>query len=294
MIDYTIGSEEGRHEPGSKPATPYGSPTSPDERLGAMLDSRPFFDLLNVRVQLWTESALTDWTCHAASIATHCQTVANVNLHSLCLAQESAELRECIGSAEAVHIDGMAVIVLCRLLGIPARREHRVTYIDWLDPLLANAARDRLRVFFLGSRPGIGEQAGEIIRRRHPELQIASHHGYFDVRRGSRENTRVVDRIHRFDADLLLVGMGMPRQERWILENRDRLRVGVCLPCGATMDYLTRAIPTPPRWTGQLGIEWIYRLAAEPRRLAHRYLVEPWALLPPITASLYRRWILRG
>lgn len=258
-----------------------------------MQASFPFYELLNVPVQLWTESALTDWTCRAAR-STHCHTIANVNMHSLCLAQERGALQECLRTADAVHIDGMPVIALCRLVGIPARRKHRVTYIDWLNRLFEVAARERLRVFFLGSKPGIGERAGEILRRRHSGLLFESHHGYFDVGRDAEDNQEVLRRIDDFGADLLLVGMGMPRQEQWILENRDRLQVGVCLPCGAAMDYVAGVVPTPPRWAGRLGVEWLYRLMAEPRRLAHRYLIEPWMLVGPLALAFHRRWFRRS
>lgn len=255
-----------------------------------MADYKPFFDLLNVRAQLWTEPELTTWTCRLAANEIRCHTISNLNLHSLYLAQGNSEFRDFLRSADAVHIDGMPVIALSRLLGVPARRKHRVTYVDWLDRLMATASERQLNVYFLGSRPGVGERAGTILRRRHPGLRIDSHHGYFDVAPGGHENQEVLDRIHRFQTDLLLVGMGMPRQECWILANSDQLRAGVCLPCGAAMDYVAGEIPTPPRWAGRFGLEWLFRLLAEPGRLAHRYLVEPWGLFIPVTTALYRRW----
>ena len=76
-----------------------------------------------------------------------------------------------------------------------------------------------------------------------------------------------------------MVGMGMPLQEHWIAENYDKLGNAVILPCGAAIDYFAGAIPTPPRWAGRLGLEWLYRLLAEPTRLWKRYLIEPWFLL---------------
>lgn len=251
-----------------------------------------FYEFLNVPVQLWTESALTDWASRAAR-STHCHTIANVNLHSLHLAQKRGPLRECLCTADAVHIDGMPVIALCRMLGIPARREHRVTYIDWLRRLFEVAAQEHLRVFFLGSKPGVGERAGDILRRRYAGLLFESHHGYFDAAPDAQDNLGVLEHIHRFDADLLLVGMGMPRQEQWILENRERLPGGVCLPCGAALDYVAGVVPKPPRWTGRLGVEWLFRLLVEPRRLAHRYLIEPWSLGKPFASALFRHWIRR-
>jgi N-acetylglucosaminyldiphosphoundecaprenol N-acetyl-beta-D-mannosaminyltransferase len=88
----------------------------------------------------------------------------------------------------------------------------------------------------------------------------------------------IVD-INAYAPHILMVGMGMPRQELWILENRHDLRVNVIMPSGAIMDYIAGALPTPPRWLGPLGLEWCYRLLAEPARLSRRYMLEPWFVL---------------
>jgi N-acetylglucosaminyldiphosphoundecaprenol N-acetyl-beta-D-mannosaminyltransferase len=90
---------------------------------------------------------------------------------------------------------------------------------------------------------------------------------------------------------VLIVGMGMPRQQHWTLDNAERLAVNVVSTCGAALDYVAGAIPTPPRWAGRAGLEWACRLAAEPRRLASRYLVEPWGLAPCVLQALARRWV---
>ena len=76
-----------------------------------------------------------------------------------------------------------------------------------------------------------------------------------------------------------MVGMGMPRQELWIHDNFDHLSTTVILPAGAAIDYIAGVVPTPPRWMGKVGLEWTFRLAAEPKRLRHRYLLEPWSVL---------------
>ena len=79
--------------------------------------------------------------------------------------------------------------------------------------------------------------------------------------------------------------MGVPRQERWIHENRNDIEANVILPSGATLDYIAGAKRMAPRWMGALGLEWAFRLATEPRRLAHRYLVEPWGLLNAVVKN---------
>ncbi len=103
----------------------------------------------------------------------------------------------------------------------------------------------------------------------------------------------MLDEIAGFDPDVLMVGMGMPLQEIWTLENRSALARGVILTVGAAFDYEADAQKTPPRWTGRLGVEWLARLIDQPGRLGYRYLVEPWWLLGPalgdVGAALARR-----
>ena len=95
--------------------------------------------------------------------------------------------------------------------------------------------------------------------------------------------------INDFGPDLLLVGMGMPRQEKWLLDHRKALRAGVKMNVGALFDYLSGNVPMPPRWLGPLGLEWAYRLLTTPRRVVRRYLIEPWGLLPIVF-----HWLRQG
>lgn len=206
--------------------------------------------------------------------------IAHQNLHSLYLHQASVQVQDFFRHAHFVHIDGMALVAIGRQLGLPLRREHRVTYVDWLPLLMSEAAIRGWRVFYLGSRPGVAERGAAILQETYPRLQMETAHGYFDATRNSLDNARVIEQINEFRPDVLMVGMGMPRQEHWIRENFDQLDANVILPCGACIDYVAGVIPTPPRWLGQLGGEWLFRLGSEPRRLWRRYLVEPWALLP--------------
>jgi N-acetylglucosaminyldiphosphoundecaprenol N-acetyl-beta-D-mannosaminyltransferase len=85
--------------------------------------------------------------------------------------------------------------------------------------------------------------------------------------------------INAYAPHVLFVGMGMPRQEIWILDNQTSLNANAILPAGALMDYMAGEIPTPPRWLASLYLEWLYRLISEPARLWRRYLVEPWFVL---------------
>jgi N-acetylglucosaminyldiphosphoundecaprenol N-acetyl-beta-D-mannosaminyltransferase len=89
----------------------------------------------------------------------------------------------------------------------------------------------------------------------------------------------MVATINTYKPHILLVGMGMPRQEHWIIDAFDRLDVNVVLSCGACLDYIAGVLPVAPRWMGRTGLEWLHRLASEPSRLWKRYLIEPWPIL---------------
>src|SRR3984885_12630480 len=154
---------------------------------------------------------------------------------------------------------------------------------------METAARKEWRVFNLGSPDGVAEKGAARLRRLYPGLQIEVSNGYFDARQGSAENEAVVERINAYQPDVLMVGMGMPRQEYWTQENLSRLNASVILSSnGAAMDYFAGEIPIPPRWAGKMGLEWAFRLINEPRRLFGRYLVEPWFILSLLMIDYFR------
>jgi N-acetylglucosaminyldiphosphoundecaprenol N-acetyl-beta-D-mannosaminyltransferase len=207
--------------------------------------------------------------------------VANHNAHSLFLLRRVPALAEFFAKADLVQIDSTPLILWGRLLGLPLSRAMRSTYLDWRDDFWRLADQRRWRVFYLGGAPGVAETAAGRLAARYPNALIGQHHGYFDPARCSRENRKVLAKIAAFDPDVLLVGMGMPLQETWTLENRAALKRGVVLTVGAAFDYEAGVQRAAPRWTGRLGVEWLARLIAQPRRLAGRYLVEPWSLIGP-------------
>jgi N-acetylglucosaminyldiphosphoundecaprenol N-acetyl-beta-D-mannosaminyltransferase len=215
--------------------------------------------------------------------------IANHNLHSLYLCHRQSKLRAFFRGAEWTHIDGMPLVALARLYGYRVTRRQRVTYVDWMGPLMESAVANQWRVFYLGSKPGVAERGASILREKFHGLQISAAQGYFNANPLGRENQEVIDLIGEYKPHLLMVGMGMPRQEYWIHDNFKQLCANVILPSGAAIDYIAGAISTPPRWAGRVGLEWAFRLAAEPRRLATRYFVEPWFLLGVIARDFINR-----
>jgi N-acetylglucosaminyldiphosphoundecaprenol N-acetyl-beta-D-mannosaminyltransferase len=198
--------------------------------------------------------------------------VLNVNAHALNLCYEDSALRTFFNGAEVVFCDGAGVVLAARILGwrLPAR----ITYADWAWGLAAFAAAEGFSLFLLGGRPGVAEEAAKRLRERNPGLRISGlHHGYFDHRAGSPENEALVREINAARPDILLVGLGMPLQERWLMENRERLVFGVALTGGAVFDYVSGRLRRGPRLLTDNGFEWLARLLLEPRRLWRRYLI---------------------
>ncbi len=219
----------------------------------------------------------------------HRRVIANHNLHSIHLFHRDPRMRELYARAHAIHADGMPLVLWSRVLGHRVDRQHRTTSLDWHEPLAREGADRRWGFFLLGATSQVAERAAWELLRRFPGLRVAAHHGYFDASLDAKTNTDVLDRIETFGTQVLMVGMGMPRQEHWILENLDRIHANVIFPVGGLFDYLAGTVPTPPRWLGRLGLEWAFRLAAEPRRLWRRYLLEPWALVPWMWRDLVSR-----
>lgn len=232
--------------------------------------------LLGIEVDAVTGAGLRAVIEEAIQAGRRASVIAHHNLHSVYLSSLDPKMRAFYEKASVIRIDGMSLVFWGRLLGYSLQPSQRITFVDWVYPLMAAAAQSGWRVFHLGGKEGIAARAACLLRQQYPALQIATHHGYFSA----NDNPGVLAEISRFQPHLLLVGMGMPRQEHWILDNLDHLQANAILTVGACFDYIAGAIPTPPRWMGRLGLEWLYRLGSEPRRLAARYLLEPWYLIP--------------
>ncbi len=198
--------------------------------------------------------------------------VLNVNAHCLNLCYEDPKLRDFMNRAEVVFCDGVGVMLAARVLG--RRIPQRITYADWIWQLADLAAARGFSLYLLGARPGVAQEAARKLKARNPNLEIVgTRHGYFDHGAGSPENEAVVEEINASAPDILLVGLGMPFQEHWLMENRQRLDVRVALTGGAVFDYASGRLRRGPRLLRENGFEWLARLIVEPRRLWRRYLI---------------------
>jgi len=204
------------------------------------------------------------------------------NLHSLFLLRHDDQVRRFYGRCNDCYIDGVPVRLILRGFGISTSAAQRFSLMDHFMELLRHAEKNDWSVFYLGSQPAVVNAARRLIRAALPALRIQLQHGH------SPDNSSVVDSINAFRPDILLVGMGMPLQERWILEHLDQLDAGFVAQAGGTLDYYTGAQAKPPLWLSRIGLAWLYRLLHDPMRLWRRYLLEPFTLLYPTLRQWYR------
>jgi len=243
------------------------------------------WELLGTHVDALSPPELLD--CFADAVVEHRRLVVlNHNLHSLALYQRDPEFRELYRRAELVFIDGMAVVGMLRVQGRPVRRQARLAVLDWVWPLFELAGERRWNVVHVGSEEPVISRAREAILERVPGLRLTTLAGFFDARPGSPESEGVLRAVAAARPDLLMVGMGMPRQERWILQSWEELPNCPVVTVGGVLGFLGGERPAAPRFLGQLGLEWLFRLLSEPGRLWRRYLLEPWALVPPMVREV--------
>lgn len=205
-----------------------------------------------------------------------CRFVVTPNVDHAVLHQRHEGLRRAYANASLVLADGMPVVVAARLLGHPL--PGRVAGSDLMPAVFQAAERyGGLRVFLLGAAPGVAARAGDRITARWPMVTIVGTDspppGFED---DPRENERILTDIARAGADLLVVGLGAPKQELWVDAHRRRLAVAAALCVGATIDFLAGDRKRAPRWMRRAGVEWLHRVASEPRRLLGRYLRDAW------------------
>jgi N-acetylglucosaminyldiphosphoundecaprenol N-acetyl-beta-D-mannosaminyltransferase len=199
-----------------------------------------------------------------------CQKKANIfflNANCLNKARNDKEYKSVLDFADLVLSDGLGLKILSRLFGEPMKDNCNGTDLSPL--ILEEAARRKLKIFFLGGKDGIARQAAQNVQKKYPDiLMVGTHSGYFS------DDKAVIDQINRSGADILFVAMGVPLQEKWIAKNRALLNPSICLGVGALLDYLSGTLPRAPLWMRRMHMEWVWRIFVDPRRMVKRYLLE--------------------
>jgi N-acetylglucosaminyldiphosphoundecaprenol N-acetyl-beta-D-mannosaminyltransferase len=195
--------------------------------------------------------------------------VITANLHYAMLTARDSRLPPLNDGAQFIVADGMPLVWASRWR--TTRLPERVTGSDLVPALCARAAERDWRIFLLGGEPGIGDEAARKLREKYPTLQIVGVEAPPFRAPTPEEHAALIQRIRDSKADLLFVAFGQPKGELWMQENCAATEVPVSIQVGATLNFLAGHVRRAPMWIQRLGIEWVYRLWAEPKRLFGRY-----------------------
>jgi N-acetylglucosaminyldiphosphoundecaprenol N-acetyl-beta-D-mannosaminyltransferase len=195
--------------------------------------------------------------------------VLSTNGNIIATAALDAKFRETFLKADVIHADGAPVVMASRLFtGTPVPERSATT--DFLFDAAAAAAEAGLKFFLLGSTEEINRRAAEALKRAYPGIEIVGRrNGYFNA----EDEAAICEEINASGADVLWVGMGVPRETEFSLNNKTRLTVGWIVTCGGCFNFAAGDYVRAPRWMQKVGLEWLHRLLREPRRLFWRYLI---------------------
>lgn len=201
-----------------------------------------------------------------------------LSVHGLITARDDREVRIILNAADVVAPDGMPVVWALRSFGI--RAQERVYGPTAMLRLCEDAARHGHRLFLYGGTEHSLQALRACLTARFPGLQIVGAYSPPFRPLTEEEDERVVERIIQSDADIVFVGISTPKQERWMFHHRDRFPGVILAGVGAAFDFHAGKVRQAPPWIQKHGLEWLFRLWAEPRRLWHRYLVVTPRFLP--------------
>jgi N-acetylglucosaminyldiphosphoundecaprenol N-acetyl-beta-D-mannosaminyltransferase len=240
-------------------------------------------NVLGVHIHMFNRRTLTELLCEMLERQEH-GWFSSVNAYAMNLAYELPWYAKFLGESLFTYCDGEGVRLASRILGTPLPERIGLTY--WIYDILEVMEQRGWSVFFLGSTSAVVEKAVYTLERRYPKLRIAGYHGgYFSL----AEDASIVEMINRAKPDLLFVGMGMPKQEQWILDHHSSLNVSLMTNAGSCIDSIVSNDLRVRAFMGRVGLEWFYRLLREPGRLWKRYLIG----IPLFLARVLRaRWTM--
>ncbi len=235
----------------------------------------------------WASRRLADTgaAAHDAAPGVRTRMAVSFNPELVVRAQDDEAVAEALLAADLRFPDGIGVVWAASRRGVPGL--ERVPGIEVAERVLEGAAREGLGVYFLGAAPGVASRAAEMCAMRYPGLRVAgSHDGYFS----DAETPAVLETVRSSGAAVLLVAMGAPRQELFIYRHRDELGVPVALGVGGSFDVWSGRVRRAPGWTRDVGVEWLYRLATDPRRLRRQLALPVFArrVLTDVSSDYHR------
>lgn len=228
-------------------------------------------ELLNRKITLATDLGMIE-AINQACVDDRKITVASYNVHSFNLSMQMPWFYKFQQNADIILCDGFGILMALNYFGFNVPIQYRISATALVPKLVKYCSLNNLSIFLLGTKPEVLTKAIQSLKNQYPNLKVFGHHGYFNLE-DLNENQHIVEQINLVKPNILIVGMGMPRQEQWLLQYRPYLQANVFIPCGAVIDRLAGIVPACPQWASDTGLEWLHRLIHEPKRLAARYLL---------------------
>ncbi len=214
--------------------------------------------------------------------------IVTINAQSLLLTHDDPIFAEAISNSSFIVADGISLMLAARVLRLPLKK--RVTGIDLMVKLLEEGSRRHLKFFFLGATNEVLDAMTNHVRQRYPGVQIAGQiNGYFSV----EEEPSIVERIHKCDVDILLVGMPTPRKEVLIYRYKKQLNASVAIGVGGSFDVMAGKVSRAPLWMQRAGLEWLWRLMLEPRKMLKRNIVYNTRFLVTLAKEYFHNHLLK-
>ena len=232
---------------------------------------RPSFQVLGVRVDAVQIADVVDQMKEWIRERKGCHSIAATGMHGIVEAQRDPCFKEILNATDLVVPDGTPLVWVGRRQGHDLLR--RVYGPDLMLAFCGETQAKGYRDFFYGGEPGVAEQLAESLKLRFPGIQVAGTYSPPFRPLSQEEDDEIVSMISRAAPDVLWVGLGAPKQERWMHEHRSKLKVPVIVGVGAAFDMISGRTRQAPRWMREHGLEWLFRLFQEPRRLWRRYLI---------------------
>lgn len=201
------------------------------------------------------------------------------NVDHLIKARKDREFKRIYDNADLAVPDGVPLLWAAKFLGTAL--VERVNGTDLFEALCARAADRGYRLFFLGAAPGVAATAAAALAQRHPGINVVGTYSPpFDFLESVEENNKIANMILAARPDILFVGLGAPKQEKWIHRHMHKLRVPVSIGIGASFEYVAGCTARAPRWMRRTGLEWFYRIVENPCRYWRRYFVDDMIFFP--------------
>lgn len=245
----------------------------------------PALQILGLRVHMVqipeVVTTMTHWVTSEHG-RTHWVVVAD--MHGVNEARKDPQFRAIIETADLIVPDGISLVFVARYRGVPLRK--RVSGTDLMHAYFHATQSSGTRHFFLGDTDQTLAGLRTNLHSQYPRLQIVGSYSPPFRPLTADEDDEILRRVHSAKPDVLWVGLGLPKQEWWIYEHRDRLQVPLVVGVGAAFKFLAGRVKRAPAWIGDHGLEWAWRLAQEPRRIGRRVMVEGTQFLGHIALEL--------